>query len=345
MAKPEHPPSREQLSPETTLMQLINGHRITQLIRVAAKLGLADLLTDGPKRSDELDRAVGAHPRTLYRVLRALASLEIFAADDAGRFHLTPLAELLRRGVPGSLADYAIMEGEPWYCHSDSELLYSIRTGKPAFDYVHGMGIFEYLHQHAEAAACFNAAQTSFSGHELAAIVAAYDFGEFTTIVDVGGGHGALLVEILKANPHPRGILFDLPTVVESAKGLLEVAGVMHRCDVAPGDFFQFVPGGGDAYMLKRVIHDWDDERAATILANCRQTMAATSRLLLMERVIPPGNAPSLGKLADINMLVHAGGLERTEAEFRMLLERTGFRLVKIVPTQSPICIIEASPE
>jgi len=326
------------------LLHMIHGSKITQLLSVVAKLGIADLLRDGPKHSEELAQAVGAHPRTLYRVLRALASLGVFAEDQAQCFHLTPLANLLRAEVPESLRALAIVYGEEWIWHAEGALLYSVRTGKAAFHHVHGMSPFDYYRQHAEAAAGFNAAMTSVSGHEFAAIMAAYDFAGMATIVDVGGGHGALLAEILKTYPHMRGILFDLPAVVESAQPLLEAAGITARCTRVAGDFFQTLPGGGDAYILKRVIHDWDDAPAAAMLTQCRRAMPAHSRLLLMERVIPPGNAPFLGKLGDITMLLHYGGLERTEAEYRGLLEAAGFTLVRIIPTQAPLSIIEGVP-
>jgi O-methyltransferase/methyltransferase family protein len=335
------PPDAESPSSAVVLRRMIDGYRFTQLLYVVAKLGIADLLRDGPKRSEELAQAVGAHPRTLYRVLRALASLGVFVEDEAQGFHLTPLAQLLRTDVPESLRALAIFYGEEWIWHAEGALLYSVRTGKAAFHHVHGMSPFDYYRQHAEAAAGFNAAMTNLSGHELAAIIAAYDFTEMATIVDVGGGQGALLAEILKTCPHMRGILFDLPAVVESAQPFLTAAGIAERCTCVAGDFFQRLPGGGDAYILKRVIHDWDDAQAAAMLTQCRQAMPAHGRLLLMERVIPPGNTPSVGKLADITMLVHYGALERTEAEFRGLLEAAGFTLVRIIPTQTSLSIIE----
>jgi O-methyltransferase domain/Dimerisation domain len=344
MSPPDNPDATNQPPPTMALMHMIHGSKITQLLYVVAKLGIADLLRDGPKRSEELAQAVGAHPRTLYRVLRALASLGVFAEDQAQCFHLTPLAHLLRTEVPESLRALAIFYGEEWVWHAEGALLYSVRTGKAAFTHVHGLGPFDYYRQHAEAAACFNTAMTSLSGNELAAVMAAYDFAGMATIVDVGGGQGALLAEILKTYPHARGMLFDLPAVVESAQPLLEAAGIAARCTRVAGDFFQTVPSGGDAYILKRVIHDWDDTPAGTILTQCRRAMAAHSRLLLIERVIPPGNAPSLGKLGDITMLLHYGALERTEAEYRGLLEAAGFTLVRIIPTQAPLSIIEGVP-
>jgi hypothetical protein len=338
------PPDAESPSSAAVLRRMIDGYRFTQLLYVVAKLGIADLLHDGPKHSEELAQAVGAHPRTLYRVLRALASLGVFAEDEAQGFHLTPLAQLLRTDVPESLRALANFYGEEWIWHAEGALLYSVRTGKAAFHHVHGMSPFDYYRQHAEAAAGFNAAMTSLSGHELAAIIAAYDFAGMATIVDVGGGQGALLAEILKTWPHVRGILFDLPAVVESAQPFLTAVGIAERCTCVAGDFFQRLPGGGDAYILKRVIHDWEDAQAAAMLTQCHRAMPAHSRLLLMERVIPPGNTPSVGKLADMTMLVHYGALERTEAEFRGLLEAAGFTLVRIIPTQTSLSIIEGVP-
>jgi hypothetical protein len=323
---------------------MIDGYRFTQLLYVVAKLGIADLLHDGPKHSEELAQAVGAHPRTLYRVLRALASLGVFAEDEAQGFHLTPLADLLRTDVPESLRALAIFYGEEWIWHAEGALLYSVRTGKAAFHHVHGMSPFDYYRQRAEAAAGFNAAMTSLSGHELAAIIAAYDFAGMASIVDVGGGQGALLAEILKTWPHVRGILFELPAVVESAQPFLTAAGIAERCTCVAGDFFQRLPGDGDAYILKRVIHDWEDAQAAAILTQCHRAMPPHSRLLLMERVIPPGNTPAVGKLADMTMLVHYGALERTETEFRVLLEAAGFTLARIIPTQTSLSIIEGVP-
>jgi hypothetical protein len=344
MSTPDHSQATASPPPTMALLHMIHGSKITQLLYVVAKLGIADLLRDGAKHSEELAQAVGAHPRTLYRVLRALASLGVFAEDQAQRFHLTPLADLLRTDNPESLRALAIFYGEAWVWHAEGALLYSVRTGQAAFHQVHGMGPFDYYAQHADAAACFNAAMTSLSGQELAAVIAAYDFAGMATIVDVGGGQGALLAEILQTYPQMHGVLFDLPAVVESAQPLLEAEGVAARCTRVAGDFFHTIPGGGDAYILKRVIHDWDDAPAEAILTHCRRAMAAHSRLLLMERVIPPGNAPSLGKLADITMLLHYGALERTEAEYRALLEAAGFTLGRIIPTQTPLSIIEGVP-
>ncbi|MFH2045945.1 MAG: methyltransferase [Pseudomonadota bacterium] len=334
----------KQISQEMKLMHMIHGSRITQLIYVAAKLKIADLLKDGPKSCEELARAVDAHPRALYRLLRALASLEIFCENGDGCFQLTPLAENLQTEIPGSLAGYAIMVGEPWSWGAEGELLYSVKTGKPAFAHVHGMNVHEYLAKDAQAAKHFNEAMTSFSGHELAPVVNAYDFSQFKTIIDVGGGHGALLVEILKTYPKLSGKVYDLRAVDQAARTILDKQGVAKRCELINGDFFQSVPGGGDAYILKRVLHDWDDDQAVAILKVCHKAMEGSGRLLIIERVIIPGNEPDFGKLVDISMLTLAGGLERSRSEFKSILDRGGFALSDIIPTQCPLDIIEARP-
>ena len=344
MSTSDHPDGMTPPPPHMALMHLFHGARITQLLYVAAKLGIADLLTEGAKRSEELAQTVGAHPRTLYRVLRALASLGIFAEEPDQHFRLTPMADLLRTEAPASLRPFAVLSGEEWVWRAEGALLDSVHTGQAAFNRVHGMGAFDYYAQHAEAAACFQAAMTSLSGPEGQAILEAYDFAGMATIIDVGGGQGALLAAILQRYPQARGVLFDLPAVVESAQSLLDAAGVADRCTRVAGDFFQGLPGGGDAYLLKRVIHDWEAPQAQAILTQCRRAMAAHSRLLVMEGVLPAGNTPSLGPLDDITMLVHYGALERTEAEYRVLLNSAGFTLVRVMPTQAALSIIEGLP-
>lgn len=324
------------------MLQMLNGLLITQLIYVAATLGIADLLKDGPKSSDELARLVEAHPRALYRVLRALASIGIFAENEKGRFELTPLAALLQEGVPGSLRSYAMMRGETWYWQPFGELLHSVKTGQTAFAHVHGMGHFDYFDQNAEAAVLFNEAMTNLTKPHTAAVVAAYDFSAITRIVDVGGGRGALLATILKVYPHTRGALFDLPAVIEDARDSSEMEDLADRCDFISGDFFGSVPGGADAYILKSVIHDWDDDRAVAILRNCRNAMTSEAKLLLVEREVASGNEPSPAKLVDITMLTIAGGLERTAVEYEALLNEAGLELTKIIPTPHKMIIIEA---
>jgi hypothetical protein len=315
---------------------MITGYWISQAIYVAAKLGIADLLKDGPKTDDELAQATGAHPRSLYRLLRALASVRVFAEAEDGRFGLTPLGEYLQTGIPGSVRALTINHGErlyrPW-----GDLLHSVRTGETAFNHIFGMDVWQYATQNPEAVAIFNEAMTELTTQISTAVVAAYAFSRSSKIVDIGGGNGALILSILQANPQMSGVLFDLPHVIESAKKHLDAAGLTGRCAVVAGDFFASVPSGGDTYILKNIIHDWDDEHALKILQNCHRAMAENGKLLLVEGIIPPGNEPSFGKLVDLNMLVMAGGGERTEAEYRALLAAAGFQLTNVVPLQSPL--------
>jgi hypothetical protein len=326
--------------PHEQMTQMITGYWVSQMVYVAAKLGLADRLADGPKSADELAQKTGTHGPALYRLLRALASVEIFSEDPSGRFRLTPLAESLRRDAPGSQWAMAVMMGEEHYrCWGD--LLESVRTGETAFDRLYGRPIFEYLGSRPEQAAVFDAAMTAIHGRETAAMLDAYDLSGVRVLADVGGGNGTNLVGVLKRHPSMTGILFDLPHVVERAKETLEAAEVSARCHVVAGDFFAAVPVEADAYFLRHIIHDWDDERAGLILRNVRKSMRPGAKLLVVEYVLPPGDAPSFGKLLDLNMLLLPGGVERTEEEFRRLFDGSGFRLTQVVPTAGGLSVIE----
>ena len=335
------------MPPAAALSQLLRGSLVTQLIYVAATLGIADLLHRGPQSSHDLAAAVGVHAQALYRVLRALASLGIFAETQPGHFALTPLAEPLRSDVPFSLRASARFYGERWWWQACGDLLHSVRTGGPAFDHIHGRGLFAYLAQASDAATVFNEHQTNMTLQDAAAVVSTYDFTAYRTIVDVGGGHGALAAAILQSSPATTMVLFDQASVIEGARQRPRPPVVAERCTLVPGDFFEAVPPGGDAYVLKDIIHDWDDERATMILRNCHRVMVDPShvrRLLIIEKVISPGNAPFAGKLTDITMLLIAGGRERTAEEYQALLTGAGFTLTKIVPTRSPASVIEAVP-
>ena len=325
------------------LREQIMGFRTTQMIHVAAKLGLADLLAAGPRPVADLAIAAGAEPQALHRLLRALASLGIFAEDEAGDFVLTPQAELLRSDVQGLLRDIALLYGEDWLWQSYGTMTHSVRTGAPAFAKVHGQPFYGYLHSHPRAAARFNAAMTGFSSHETEAILEAYDFSRVRSVADIGGGHGALLAALLRAHPQMTGTLFDLPSVVAGASPALDEMGIAERACVRAGDFFDEAPAGADLYVMKSVLHNWDDTDAARILATCRAAMAPEARLLVIERVVPEGNAPSEAKLFDINMLTVAGGRERTEAEYRRLFGEAGLALARIAGTRSPLSVIVAT--
>jgi ubiquinone/menaquinone biosynthesis C-methylase UbiE len=339
---PKTPPT----PPAAALSQLLRGSLVTQLIHVAATLGVADFMRDGPKSSHELAASLGVDQGALYRVLRALASMGVFEETDPGCFALTTQAQPLRTDVPGSLRASAMLYGEPWWWQACGDLLHSVRTGQPAFAHVHGESLFAYLDHTADAAAIFNDHQTNMTRQDAAAVVSAYGFRESTRVVDVGAGHGALTAAILKACPWTTAVLFDQPAVIEGAKQRLRAEGVTDRCTCIGGDFFESVPQGGDAYVLKDIVHDWDDDRAIAILRNCRRVMAQTSagtpRVLVVEKVIPPGNAPFPGKLTDITMLLITGGRERTAKEYETLLAGAGLALTRIVPTASPASVIEA---
>ena len=334
------PAKAAELPLRLALFQLVTGHYVSHAIYVAAKLGIADLLAGGPKHFEELAKATGTHAPSLNRLLRLLASVGVFAEQENGSFALTPVAELLRSDTPGSSRHVAMLFVGP-LMRSWNELLHSVQAGEPAFARAFGTDPFKYMSQHAEEAAIFDAAMTGTSAQTASAVVGAYDFSSFKQIVDVGGGQGALLTGILKANPNARGVLFDLPHVVANAKKVMESAGVTARCEVVGGDFFEGVPQGGDAYILKAVIHDWDDARSVAILKKCREAMQPQGRLLLAELVFPARVEASVAHFfaagSDVNMMVNVGGRERTESEFRALYEAAGFRLTKIFPTQGSL--------
>lgn len=330
-------------SPANSLSRMLT-YNLTQMLYVVVKLGIPDALATGPRHVDELAAVVGAHSGSLYRVLRALASQGVFDENPEGQFALTPVSELLRVDVPGSLRPFALLYGEPWWWSAWGNLLHSVRTGETAFDSVFGMGLFDYLHQSPQAASIFNANMTAMTAQEAQAVVAAYDFSTIRTLVDVGGGHGELVSAALRAYPELRAVVFDQPAVVEGTRLRLAATGLDQRCEITGGSFFESIPAGGDIYTLKDILHDWDDEKAITILRNCRRSMNDSARLLVMERILPPGNDPMIGKLIDITMLVFTGGRERTQAEYAALLEAAGFKVTGIFSSTLDTSVIEARP-
>jgi hypothetical protein len=327
-------------TPQDVINRMITGYWTTQMVYVAAKLKLADLVAAGPKTAEELAKPTGTHAPSLYRLLRGLASMGVFVEDTSGRFALTPVAECLRSDVPGSQWALAVMSGEEHY-KAWGELLYSVQTGKIAFDKLFGMPCFDFLSQNLEQAKVFDLAMVGVHGRETSAMTDAYDFSGCRVLADVGGGNGSLLTSVLKKHSGLRGILYDLPGVVQRAKADLAAAGVADRCEVIGGSFFESIPPGADAYLMRHIIHDWDDEKSTTILRNIHKAMSGDAKLLLVEGVIPPGNDPSFGKLLDLTMLTIPGGKERTEAEYRTLFRTAGFELTRIVPTGAEVSVIE----
>ncbi len=342
-SKPVQQPTQQP--PQAALIQMILGRWVTHMIYAAAKLNLADHLAAGPLPPADLAACTGMHGPSIYRLLRALASVGIFAEDAQGRFANTPLSEPLRSGVPGSLRGVAIMFGTEFNVLAWADLMRSLETGEPAFPRVHGKPIFEYFAEHPEMSRIFEEAMTSFSQVTIPAVLASYDFSGISTLVDVAGSHGSVLAAILQTYPQMRGILFDMPSLMPGAQKYLAEQGVDGRNSFVGGDFFVSVPEGADAYLLKHILHDWDDPRCVTILKNCRRAMSPNGRVLAVDAVIEPGNAPALGKLLDMEMLVVTeGGFERTETQFRALFDAAGLRLARVVPTPSPFSIIEGVP-
>ena len=333
-------------SPPQQVARLMDGYLITQMLFVAAKLGIAEALADGPQDAEAVAGAVGAQPDALRRLLRGLASEGLLDERPDGRFDLTPLGTCLRGDVPGSMRGAILARGDVYYA-ATAGLLDAVRHGGSAFERVHGLSFFEYLGQHPEQGAAFQGSMTDRSRQEAADVVAAYDFGRFARLVDVGGGHGILLEAILRSTPRLHGVLLDRPPVAEAARERLASAGLAERCTFVPGDFFAAVPPGGDAYLLSRVIHDWNDDEAIHILARCRAAMADNATLLLVEAILPERaqDQPATIRM-DVHMLALFHGRERTVTEFERLLGAAGLRRVGVVPTRSPagLGVIEAAP-
>jgi hypothetical protein len=334
-------PDAQTASPEQFITQVAFGALMTQALYVVAKLGIADLLAEGPQTVSQLAARTETHERSLYRILRSLSSVGIFQEVEPKVFALTPYAEPLRSDAPGSMRNGAIFMGEAWHWSVWGNLLHSARTGKPAWGHTHGAEVFDYFAVNPEQAEIFNGAMTDMSMGVAPAIVEAYDFSAFKTLADIAGGHGYLLAQILKSNPDVSGVLFDVQPVIEGAGELLEAQGVASRVEKVSGDFFESVPAA-DAYIMKHIIHDWDDERAATLLKNIRAAMNRDARVLIVESVVPEGVGPHYSKLLDLEMLVSPGGVERTPEEYAALLAEAGLRLTRILPTRSPFSIIEA---
>ena len=329
----------KKTSSHTTMLNLIIGHWVSRLIQLAAQLNIADLLKAGPRSAEQLAKTANVRAPQLYRVLRALASVGVFAETKGGRFKLTPLAATLQSGVPGSMRTAALMLNSDWQWDAWQKLLEGVASDDVPFVKAHGMPVFEYLEKHPQDLAAFHDSATGLTNP---AIAAAYNFSKFRTLVDVGGSHGALLTTILKAHPSLKGVLFDQPSVIAGAKKgrHLAEAGIARRCRLEAGSFFVSVPAGADAYIMKYILHDWDDERCVKILSNCRAAMNKNGRVLVVDSVIPPGNAPGYVKLLDIEMLV-IGGRERTKADFSSIFRKSGLKLTRVVATKSPLSIVE----
>jgi O-methyltransferase domain/Dimerisation domain len=329
------------------LLELIFIQRISQSIYVAASLGIADLLADGPKSAEQLANATGVKASSLRRVMRALVGFGVFAQDGAERFALAPIGEFLKADVAGSLRSAALNFGGEDAALIEGLLLHCVKTGESAVSKVYGEGNrFSQIQRDPKKAELFNAVMTSFSTLHLEGVMEAYDFSGITKLVDIGGGHGKNLAEILKRHPKMRGVLFDMPHAFEGGKETIAKAGLNERCDVVSGDFFRSVPVGAEGYLLSRVIHDWDDEKAIAILKVVRSAIAPDGRLILLENMLRTGQRSLFPVLSDLNMMLRTGGCERTEGEYRAIYRAAGFELTRTVETISPTgaTVVEGKP-
>jgi len=337
------PPVQEnQIPAPAQMLQLITNFWTTRAVYVIAKLGIADLLKSGPKSANELAESTKTHAPSLYRLLRALACVDILAAETDGRFALTPLSELLVTDAPGSMRWFVVSELGQEHYPAWGSFMHSVKTGEIAFDHHFGMDVWTYFQQNPDDAAVFYDSMSVMTAVVNQEIASLYDFSRFNKIVDIGGGHGGLITSILDANPQAFGVLFDAEQVIASARPRIEAAGLADRCAMMAGDFFRAVPAGGDVYIMKWIIHDWDDEQAIRILKNCRRQMPHNSRVIIVDCVVPEGDEPDFSKFFDLNMMVMTGGKERTAKEFGQLLAAAGLRFLRVIPTKTPTSIVEA---
>ncbi|WP_374454417.1 methyltransferase [Nocardioides sp.] len=336
--------TRRMVPPEVGVLELASGFMATHITYAVARLGIADVLAPRARPAAEVAGELGTNPDATYRLLRAAAATGLLREDDHGRFSLTPLGATLRSDTEDSMRPVVLMVGDPAYQAVWGRLPDAVTTGSPGAEAALGVPMWEHVDRDADFAATFNDAMTRLSDLDWPTVEAAYDFTPFATIVDVGGGHGHLLARMLEAAPAAKGVLLERASVIEGAEAHLREAGVLARCRLEPGSFLETAPDDGDLYVLRRVVHDFDDEQASAILATLRRHMPGTATLLLMESVVPPGKEPHFAKTLDLDMLVFVGGRERTEREMATLLDRSGFRMTRVVPTVSTISLVEARP-
>jgi hypothetical protein len=344
--KQEQPVNAKELTPSEHIFQIGTGFMASMSLFIAAKLRIADQLAHGPKSVCELAAATKMNEDRLYRVLRSLAMTGVFSELGDRTFELTPSAATLRTDIPEST--HAMVEWicDPFHFKIFSELPHTVESGAITFEHIYGKPVFEYFPEDPVEEKRFNNAMTCLSEMVVPAVLEAYDFSNVDTLLDVAGGHGALLCAILERYPKMKGMLVDLPSVVAGTNKAISGKGLSHRCRVASADFFASIPSGADAIVMKHIIHDWEDDKAITILKNCLKALAgkANARILLVESVLPEGNAPHMGKFIDLEMMVFPGGRERTEREFRALFDRAGLKLTRVIPTKAPLWVIEGVP-
>jgi O-methyltransferase domain/Dimerisation domain len=340
-------PTEDERAAATTLLRMIWGTHVSRSVYVAAELGIADLLADGPLSAGELAARTGTHGPSLYRVLRLLAALGLFTEDETGTFGLTIIGDRLRTNTPAGLRSWATFSDAIGAIRGFEHILDTVRSGRPGFDKAHGTALFEWIDRDPQRVAAFDGAMSERTAAFAPSVAAGYDFSDLRTVVDVGGGgQGTLLREILGQHSHLEGVLFDVPALTARAREAIDRSEVADRCDVVGGDFFARVPAGADCYVLANVLHDWNDAESAVILGNCREAMARHGRVLIVERRIPGADGdPVPALLSDINMLVITGGRERTDSEYGALLEAAGLTRGRILPAAFPYCVIEGLAE
>lgn len=341
---PTTPAATAQPQPAEVLMQFACGFMASRALSIVAELRIADLLANGPKPVAELAKATKTNEDALYRVLRALASVGIFTEVAPRKFGLNPTSELLQSNIPGSLHAMVRFMCDGFHFTTYAEMMHAVKTGETVCQRVLGMPVFEYFAKDRQEGEVFNDAMTSFSSLVIPAVLEVYDFSPISTLMDVAGGHGFVLTSILEKYPQMKGILFEMEHVCEGARARIAGLECKGRCQVVTGDFFKSIPAGADAIIMKHIIHDWDDEKALTILKNCHRALAdkPNAKVILLEAVLPAGNEPHLGKFIDLEMLMMPGGRERTEKEFRTLFAKAGFQLTRVVPNKSPLSVVEA---
>jgi hypothetical protein len=325
------------------LPELAMSSLLIKAIYAVLELGVIDLVADGPRSSPEIAERAGVVPSQLHRVLRALAAIGVFSEDEEHRFALTPSGATLQSGHPTAHRELFMTIGGPTIGKALDRLPDALVSGRPAMDLAHGVPFFDYYQAHPEEGTAFNRMMLAVHGAEPAAVAEAYDFGPISRVVDVGGGIGTMLINVLRRYPHVSGVLYDLPSVVEEGRAAVTAAGLADRCEFETGDFRKAVPSGGDAYLLSHIVHDWDEQSCLTILGNCREAMGPDVKLLIVEMILPPGNEPHPGKILDLAMLALVGGQERTTDEYRELLGQAGFQLHNVVPTTTAVSILEAT--
>ncbi|WP_257448002.1 acetylserotonin O-methyltransferase [Archangium lipolyticum] len=336
---------QQEMSPQGAMLQMITAFWLPQAIHTVAKWRVPDFLKDGPKTSAELARDTQTHEEALHRVLRTLSSVGVFAETEDGRFGLTPLSQTLRSDVPDSLWGYLMLVDSEWFWRAWAQLPHAVKTGQPGFEQAHGQPFFEYLSKHPDDGVVFNKAMTSFSAMSGSEVVPdRYDFSKVKTVVDVAGGQGSFLVHVLSAHPQLRGVLFELPPVIEEARSTIEKSGVAGRCTLLGGSFFESVPSGHDLYMMKMIIHDWADDHAVRILKSCRQAMRNDSKLLLIEQLLPERRLSGVQMFIDLTMMTMFGSKERTAKDFQALFAQAGLELTRTIELVNGYAIIEAQP-